>query len=141
MEPPPVEGVVVVVRHEDRLLMIRRSQHVIAPGAWCFVGGAIHPGESQPAAVVREFSEEVGGRVRPMRCIWQYVRPDGRLRLYWWLAELLDDNLHLNPAEVAELRWCTPAEIEQLPDLLETNRAFLKAVDPALLVTFPPDDK
>ncbi len=29
---------------------------------------------------------QVGGEVRPLRRVWEYTRPDGRLRLFWWLA-------------------------------------------------------
>ncbi len=119
------EGVVVVVERGGRYLMVRRADGVIAPGAWCFVGGAIEPSESEAQAVMREFREEVGGDVRPVRRVWQYTRPDGKLQLYWWLAELVDDRLRANPAEVAELRWCTPDEMEALPQLLESNRLFL----------------
>ena len=119
----------VVVQRADRYLMIQRGPDVIVPGAWCFVGGAIEPGESQEQAIVREFLEEVGGRVRPICRVWEYVRPDGHLRLFWWRADLLDgDELRPNPAEVAEIRWCTPAEIHRLPNVLESNREFLRTL-------------
>ena len=121
-------GVVVIVQRGERYLVIRRAPHVIAPGAWCFVGGAIEPGESEADAVIREFREEVGGIVRPLRRIWEYTRPDGRLHLAWWLAELVADRLAANPDEVAEYAWHTAAEIEGLPNLLDSNRAFLRAI-------------
>ncbi len=124
-------GVVVVVARGDRYLMIRRAAGVVAPGAWCFVGGAIELGESQEEAVRREFAEEVGGRVRPVRCIWEYRSPDDRLHLYWWESELLDDVLQPNPDEVAELRWCTTSEVAALPDLLPSNRTFLRLLGPS----------
>lgn len=119
------EGVVVVILVEGRYLMIRRAAHLLAGGAWCFVGGAIDPGESQPDAVVREFHEEVGGLVRPIRKVWEYTRPDGRLRLHWWLAELLDGVLVANPSEVAEIRWVRRDEIPSLENVLESNLRFL----------------
>jgi len=127
------EGVVVVVRRDGRYLMIRRAPCVIVPGAWCFVGGAVEQGESQEQAVVREFQEEVNGQVRPLRRVWEYTRPDGMLRLYWWLADLLDDRLEPNPAEVAEIRWCTPDEIDDLPHVLESNRTFLASIGRRLI--------
>jgi 8-oxo-dGTP pyrophosphatase MutT (NUDIX family) len=130
--PNVVHGVVVVVRRQGKLLMIRRAEHVIAPGAWCFVGGAIEPNETQPDAVAREFCEEVGAVVRPLRKIWESTRPDGLLVLHWWLAEMdADAALRPNPAEVAEVRWLTTAEIDTLPGLLESNRQFLAASAPA----------
>ena len=115
--------------HRDgRFLMIKRAQRILAGGAWCFVGGAIENGESQAEAAVREYREEVSGAVRPVRKIWEYRRPDGKLLLHWWLAELDDQPLKANPAEVAEIRWCMPDEIESLPDLLESNRTFMREV-------------
>jgi 8-oxo-dGTP pyrophosphatase MutT (NUDIX family) len=122
-------GVVAVVRRGGAYLLIQRSEHVIAPGTWCFVGGAVEPGESEQQAVVREFSEEVGGRVRPLRRVWEYQRPDGRLRLFWWQVELLDDHLRPNPDEVAALRWCRPEEMVAMPGLLQSNREFLRVLD------------
>ncbi len=120
------EGVVVVVRRDGRFLMIERAAGVLAGGAWCFVGGGIEPGESQAQAVVREFAEEVGGVVEPVKKIWEYRRPDGKLLLHWWLAELRSERLAANPAEVAALRWLTPAEITTLPNVLDSNLAFLE---------------
>lgn len=119
------EGVVVVVLVEGRYLMIRRAVHLVAGGAWCFVGGAIDPGESQAEAVEREFREEVGGCVRPIRKVWEYTRPDGRLRLHWWLAELLEGELRANPSEVSEIRWVAREEIAALGNVLQSNMQFL----------------
>jgi 8-oxo-dGTP diphosphatase len=120
------EGVVVVVVRAGRFLMIRRAEGILAGGAWCFVGGGIEPGETQAEAVRREFFEEVGGVVQPFRKIWEYCRGDGKLLLHWWLASLDGEALRLNPAEVAECRWCTPEEISRLPDVLGSNTEFLR---------------
>ncbi len=128
MEPQVTVGVVAVVERAGRYLLIRRAAGVVAPGAWCFVGGAVEPGETQAAAAVREFREEVGGEIRPVRSLWEYVRPDGRLRLHYWEAELIGGPLRANPAEVAEIGWYTAAEIEALPDVLASNIAFVRAL-------------
>lgn len=120
-----VEGVVAVVQRGDQFLMIQRAEGILAGGCWCFVGGGIEPGESQRAAVIREFFEEIGGRVRPERLLWRYTRPDGKLRLHWWLAELESQELRANPLEVQDFRWCTRAEIRGLPNVLESNLLFL----------------
>ena len=123
-----IQGVVVVVHRSGRFLMIKRAEGILAGGAWCFVGGAIEDGESQADAAVREFREEVAGDVRPLQKIWEYTRPDGKLLLHWWLAELGDEPLKANPTEVAEIRWCSQDEIECLPDLLDSNRTFMREV-------------
>jgi mutator protein MutT len=126
------EGVVVVVRDGDRYLMIRRAAGILAGGAWCFVGGGIEQGETQEQAVRREFFEEVGGAVRADRRVWEYLRPDGKLRLHWWLAHLESAELRPNPDEVEELRWCRIEEIIKLPNVLESNLAFLSRFAGAL---------
>jgi (d)CTP diphosphatase len=127
------QGVVIVVRRGPRFLVVRRAAHIPAGGAWCFVGGAIDAGESQEEAVIREFREEVGGEVQPLAKIWEYNRPDGHLRLHWWLAQLTTSELRANPAEVAEIRWCTPDEIEALPGILDGNITFLRNVGRKLI--------
>jgi len=108
--------------------MIRRSRSVIAPGAWCFVGGGIDPGETPEQAARREFREEVGGRIEPLVQVWESWREDRGLHLRWLYARLVSDDLKPNPAEVAEIRWCGLDEIERLDGLLETNRRFVEAL-------------
>jgi mutator protein MutT len=131
------EGVVIVVARAGRYLVIRRAAHILAGNAWCFVGGALEPGETQEQAAIREFLEEVGGHIHPLAKVWEYHSPARHLRLHWWQARLLNDELTANPAEVAELRWCTPAELAQLPDLLESNRTFLRTIGLRLLEDRP----
>jgi 8-oxo-dGTP diphosphatase len=127
------QGVVVVVRRSGRFLMIRRAAGIVAAGAWCFVGGAIEPGETQHEAVLREFREEVGAPVQPGRKIWEYRGPDGKLLLHWWLATTNATSFRPDPSEVAEVRWCSAAEIRRLPQTLQSNAQFLDEVGWELL--------
>ena len=48
------DGVVAVVTRGNRLLVVRRSQFVVAPGTFCFQGGGVHEGETELVAAVRE---------------------------------------------------------------------------------------
>ncbi|MEX2140103.1 MAG: NUDIX domain-containing protein [Pirellulales bacterium] len=118
-----------VLVNEDRLLVIRRSQRVVAPGAFCFPGGAIESGESEPAALVREIQEELGVCIRPVRPLWQSVTP-WNVHLTWWLAEAHASDCVWTPNvdEVESIHWLTPAEIQVLPALLESNHQFLRAL-------------
>jgi 8-oxo-dGTP diphosphatase len=121
-------GAVAVILRQERLLMIRRSQHVIAPGMYCFPGGGIEPGETQQQAVVRELQEELSCTVRPLRWLWEGVSSWG-VHLTWWLSEL-DETAELapNPAEVESVHWFTLEELKTLPNQLESNYRFLEAV-------------
>ena len=120
-------GVVAVVSRDDRFLMIRRAEGIVAGGWWCFVGGGMEPGESEQAALVREFREELGGEIVPHHRVWDWTREDGGLRLYWWQCELADGALRPNPAEVSEFRWLTVAEIARLTPLLSSNLEFVRS--------------
>ncbi|MCH7700483.1 MAG: NUDIX domain-containing protein [Planctomycetes bacterium] len=122
----PTRGVVAVLRDDEKYLMIRRAEGEVAPGWWCFPGGAIEDGETEEQALVREVREEVGLDVRPIERIWTWNRDDGLLVLTWWRSELLGGVLLPNPDEVAEARWMTPSQIESLPKVLASNREFLR---------------
>jgi 8-oxo-dGTP diphosphatase len=121
-------GAVAVVIRDARFLVIRRSAQVVAPGAFCFPGGGIEAGESEEQALLREFHEELGAAVRPMRRIWTSVTR-WHVELAWWLGEL-DPIVELlpNPAEVESVHWLTREEMLAHPMLLDSNREFLQAV-------------
>lgn len=124
-----VEGVAAVIVRAGRLLVIQRSHLVVAPGAYCFPGGAIEAGETEAQALVREIQEELSVPVRPLRRIWSSVTP-WHVSLAWWTASLADDlSPAPNPAEVAAVHWYTTREMAALPGLLESNYDFLAALD------------
>jgi 8-oxo-dGTP pyrophosphatase MutT (NUDIX family) len=128
-DDPRQRGAVGVAFRDGRMLVIRRARTVVAPLVYCFPGGGIEPGESEEDALVREFHEEVGMLIRPMRRLWQCVTL-WKVELAWWLGELNPEAVPVaNPREVASIHWCTPAEMAQLPDLLESNREFLQRVE------------
>jgi 8-oxo-dGTP diphosphatase len=128
VSPIRKRGVVAVIVRDETLLVIRRSQAVRAPGAYCFPGGAIEAGESEPDAVVRELGEELALAARPIRRLWECVTP-WQVHLAWWLAEIDPVAVpvpHL--AEVESFAWLAPADIRKLPNLLASNHHFLDAL-------------
>lgn len=62
LEPRP--GVLAVVWHRDRVLLVKRRRPPHA-GHWGFPGGAVEPGEAFREAVRRELHEETGIRAHP----------------------------------------------------------------------------
>jgi 8-oxo-dGTP pyrophosphatase MutT (NUDIX family) len=126
--PSMRQGAVAVVVREGRFLVIRRSADVVAPGAYCFPGGGIEAGETEELALVREFREELGATILPVRRIWRSTTR-WQVELAWWLGEVVSDEvLELNAAEVASVHWLGPDEMLALAELLESNREFLKAL-------------
>ena len=125
---PGRRGAVAVVLRAERFLVIRRSRHVVAPGAFCFPGGGIEPGESEPQAIEREFLEELGAPIRPVRRVWQSATP-WHVELAWWLVQL-DPAAALvpNPAEVESIHWLSRDEMAAEANMLASNRQFLAAL-------------
>ncbi len=122
-------GAVAVIVRQGQLLVIRRSRWVVAPLRFCFPGGTIESDETEEATLVRELQEELAAVVKPVRRLWESVTP-WNVHLAWWLADLAPQSqLTPNPAEVDSVYWYTPAELAALPDLLESNRVFLQALD------------
>jgi 8-oxo-dGTP diphosphatase len=98
-----------VLRDGDgRVLAARRS----APPGWELPGGKVEPGETEPAALIRELREELGVAVE----VGTRVGPDvpilPNLLLRAWTAVLTDGE----PAalEHAELRWLAPEELDSV---------------------------
>lgn len=121
-------GAVAVIRDGEKVLIIRRSRHVVAPGAYCFPGGGIEAGETEIEALVRELREELGVDTVAHRRLWSSVTP-WQVELSWWLVRLAPQSMPVPaPAEVESVHWHTLEEVAALPDLLESNRHFLAAL-------------
>ena len=126
--PERRRGAVAVVLRDERFLVVRRAANVVAPGAMCFPGGGIEAQESETEALQREFREELGAAIHPVRCVWRSTTR-WHVELAWWLGELADHvELCPNPAEVESVHWLTRAAMFEHKGLLESNRAFLAAL-------------
>lgn len=120
-------AVVAVIVRQNQFLVVRRAENILAGGKYCFPGGSIEPGETEHQALVREVSEELSVKVRPLQRLWSSKTSWGVL-VNWWQAQLASDVLpQPNPAEVSEVRWMTYDDIWRLDELLESNRHFLQA--------------
>ena len=109
----PVVGILGIMRRGDRMLVIQRAERVKAPLTWCFPGGHIEQGESQPEALVREMREELGVQVAPGEFLMTQTKHGGRLVLHCWSATIIDGEPVANPQEVADVVWLTSDEIRR----------------------------
>jgi len=124
-----VHGVIVGCRRDDgRWLLIRRSEHVVAPLKVCFPGGAVEVGEDVRAAAKREMREEVGAEVELVEQVWRHDFDDRNLTLRGFRGRLLTAELTIDPHEVAEVLWLTAQEARSHPDALEKTGAFVEAL-------------
>lgn len=109
--------------HSERVLMQRRaSSKDVAPDCWDLsLGEHLQPGETYDQAAHRGLAEELGitaveltalGGVRPMRLDLPAAGiHDYELQQSFWARH--DGALEPDAAEVAELRWFTPAALRR----------------------------
>lgn len=112
--------VIVVVEHEDRLLL--GSNALWESGRFSLLAGFVEAGESAEQAVVREIEEESGLRVDEVRYVTSQPWPFPRSFMLGFRARLAPGvdpaALHPDPSEISELRWFTRDELrDPAPDI------------------------
>lgn len=132
VDPDSPAGIVGVFVDGDRFLLIRRAEGIPAGGWWTPPSGGIEPGETPQQAVVREMREELGLSVEPIAHVWTCPSYDGKWQLYWWLCRAGDAAITPDPAEVAEVRWCTLAEMRELSPTFSDDLRFFTDVLPGI---------
>ena len=124
-----VHGVVAaVVRADGHLLLIRRSYTVAAPGKVCFPGGTVELGEDLASAMIREMREELGVHIAINNQVWEWNSPDRPLKLFGFVASIIDGEIVPNADEVAEILWLSPHDAVNHPDAMPSNESFVNSV-------------
>jgi isopentenyldiphosphate isomerase len=129
----------VLLRSADgsRVLVHRRvqSKAVFAGLHDCVAGGVLAPGEDFAGAAARELGEELGVHDVELHPLDEIAYDDGRWRYHLVVFEARSDGpLVLQPDEVAEAWWWTPAELRaHLADpawpFVPDTRALLQHLD------------
>ncbi len=111
--PPsaPVLGVIAVVLHDDRCVLVKRGKEPNM-GQWGFPGGHVELGETALEAAVRELREETGVLARPREYLHNLdvILRDthGRMQRHFFLAAVLCDYVSGDPVpsdDAAESDW------------------------------------
>lgn len=116
----------VLLNHQDRVLLTRRRQDVHLPGIWEFPGGKLEPGEKPHDALIREIQEELC--YTPQAELWQqidYKYPKFSVSLYVYKQQATQPGV--SPNEQQEMKWC---EIKHLSEqaLPPANQAIVDAL-------------
>ena len=124
----PRLGAIAVVRHQGRLLLVKRRKDPNA-GTWGFPGGHVELGETALDAATRELAEETGVIARAERYLTNIDvithDSDGKLRFHYLLAVVICTYQSGTPQaadDVSDAGWFTPAEaatLKQSPKLQE----------------------
>jgi 8-oxo-dGTP diphosphatase len=124
-----VAGILV---YQGKAFVAKRGASGSFCGRWEFPGGKVEAGESDEAAVAREFREEFGIEVRALRSLGESVFPhkgEPRILAAW----LIDMTPFMKPQllEHDEVAWADADELSSL-DLVDSDRKILPLVLPLL---------
>lgn len=84
----PTDVGCAIIERKGSILIAQRKPGAWYSGYWEFPGGKRESGETIPACLIREVSEELGIEIFPEKLIWQseYVYPHRRARLYFYIC-------------------------------------------------------
>jgi NAD+ diphosphatase len=129
---PRVDPVVIMLAVRGERCLLGRGRR--RPGArFSCLAGYMEPGETLEEAVRREVFEESGIRVGRVRYLASQPWPFPSTLMIGCLGEALNDEIAIDPEELAELRWFERAEVRAM-----AARSLSDAPAPGGLATLPP---
>jgi len=117
----PKTVVIGALEKDGRYLVSKRKAPSDYPGTWEFGGGKVEPGESLENALVREFREEYGIKVRVKKFLGSFSTP---INGHVFALELIGGEP--KPLVAEEVRWVT---LDQADKLKKRPAAYQKVLD------------
>jgi 8-oxo-dGTP diphosphatase len=107
-----VQVVAAVVRRGGRILVTRRQPGGPLGDLWEFPGGKVEVGESEPEALRREITEELGCDVAVGRLLFRHAHdyPHIHVDLAFYDCSM-DDAAEPRLLGVAEIEWAEPDDL------------------------------
>ena len=114
-----------------RILVAKRKEGGAIGLMWEFPGGKVEKGESDKDALKREFLEEFGIEIVPLRCLGTttFVCDSGERELAAWAVDIPEGSI-LELREHSKMDWIPAKDLPDL-DLAQSDRkllTFLEAV-------------
>ncbi|MEW2033826.1 NUDIX domain-containing protein [Streptomyces roseifaciens] len=110
-----VDVMVLVVRGDGRVLLLRRAGRVYASGLLCPPGGHLEDGEPVTAGARREVAEEVGVTIAPWDLEFCHVihhrspEGEGRMGMVFTAQRWAGEPVNREPEKCSALVWADPA--------------------------------
>lgn len=120
-------AVLVLLNHQNRVLLTQRRDDVHLARYWEFPGGKIDANETPQQALYREIQEELAYQPR-QATFWQLIEydyPELSVRLHIFKEHANKPQVHNN--EQQAMQWCTITDLtgQQLPP---ANQAIVDAL-------------
>jgi 8-oxo-dGTP pyrophosphatase MutT (NUDIX family) len=122
------QAVAVVIKKDNKFLLIKRAKKGAAEDYWCPITGAVEQGETQEHAVIREAKEEMGIIVKPIKKVWECFTEDKEYLLHWWYVELINDKIKINPEEVKEYQWVDYTQMQKIDKMFRADLKFFREI-------------
>lgn len=108
-----IPGVQGILERDGRVLLARRGREP-RRGWWDLPGGFLHETEDAADGLRREFLEETGLEIEPVRLLRIDIEPYGARRVFsvTWLVR--GDGDPVAADDVDELRWFAPGELPEM---------------------------
>ena len=107
------QAVVAIIRKFGKFLLVKRSDY-------------IETGETQEQALQREVMEEVGLNVLAEERICETPSHDNQFTLHFWSTRIVSGEAKISSNEVADFKWVTIEEMEDLSPVFEEDIQIFK---------------
>ena len=117
MEPalPTIRVVAAVVEREGRYLITQRRPSAVLPLLWEFPGGRVEAGESDQAALQREFMGRLDAQISVGQLISYVSHPYEHYTVELYLYECRLESDAVRAKAVHDFKWAFSDEFEQFP--------------------------
>ena len=121
------EVVAALIWDGGRFMICQRPAHKARGLLWEFVGGKVEPGETKPAALVRECREELDVEVAPGAVFMEVTHDYPDLLVHLTLFSAFIRAGTPKKLEHNDIRWITQAEIPQY-DFCPADEEILRRI-------------
>jgi 8-oxo-dGTP diphosphatase len=110
-----IRVVAAVVSREGCYLITQRRPTAVLPLLWEFPGGRVEEGETDHAALRREFEGRLGGRIAVGQMISYVSHPYDHYTVELYLYECRLESEDLHARAVNDFRWVRSDEFDRYP--------------------------
>lgn len=120
-----MEGISVIIKKDNKYLMLQQGKTRKFPLKWLPVSGAVEENETPEEAVIRETKEETGLTIEIIKKIVTLKADYKAKDLHFFIALWKDGEVKPDTREINDFGWFTYEEILKL-DLMPATRQFFE---------------